>query len=84
MSEYPEERPATMTNWMQLFLFLLSKISSATMIIVAFYQAVYGDGLGAIEFWLSLFYAAALQQPAADKSGTQDRNRDEIRYRQIM
>jgi hypothetical protein len=61
-----------------------AKISSATMIIVGFFQAVYGDGLGAIEFWLSLCFAAASQQPADDKPGESDRTRDEIRHRQIM
>lgn len=65
-----------------------SKSSSALMIIVGFFQAVYGDGLGAIEFWLSLFFAAASQQPSGEEPAGADRSadraRNEIRHRQIM
>jgi hypothetical protein len=61
-----------------------AKLSSATMIVFGFFQAIYGDGLGAIEFWLSLFFAAASQQPADDKPAGTAASREEIRYRQIM
>jgi hypothetical protein len=61
---------------------IYAKFCSAALVIVAFFQAVYGDGLSAIEFWMALFYAAAMQQPADDKPS--HHNRDEIRSRLIM
>lgn len=60
---------------------IYAKVCSAALMIVAFFQAVCGDGLSALEFWFALFSAAAMQ-PADNKLA--DRDRDETRGRLIM
>jgi hypothetical protein len=45
---------------------LLSKIGAGATLVAAFIHAAYepGSGLGAIKFWLLLFFAAATNQPS--------------------
>ena len=52
----------------------LAKIGVGTTLVVAFLRAAYepGAGLGAIEFWLLLFFSAATNRWADDRHFTSD------------